>query len=104
MVLRPAANGYFKVIEEAFCEGAMEGEALMGPLPGSFRRLLRKDSKTKGYWTGFIEETTNTWQPEDPRLEEVPLPARWERKSHESKPVDTIFVNGRAGEETQHYP
>jgi hypothetical protein len=47
MVLRPAANGYFKVIEEAFCEGAMEGEALMGPLPGSFRRLLRKDSKTK---------------------------------------------------------
>jgi hypothetical protein len=82
----------------------MEGEPLMGPLPGSFRRLLRKDSRTRGYWTGFIEGDTNTWRPEDPRLEDVPLPTGWERKSHESELVDTIFVNGSTGEETQYDP
>jgi hypothetical protein len=103
-VLKPAENGYFKVVGEAFCEGAMEGEALMAPLPGAFRRLLRKDSKTKGYWTGFIDGNTNTWQPEDPRLEEVSLPAGWGRKSHENEMVDTIFVNERTGEETQYDP
>jgi hypothetical protein len=104
MVLRRAENSYFQVVGEAFCEGAMEGEAFMGQLPGGFRRLLRKDSKTKGYWTGFIDGATNTWIPEDPRLGGVPLPTGWDRKRHENEMVDSIFVNDTTGEETQYDP
>jgi hypothetical protein len=41
MVLRPTSVGKYKVIGEAYCDGFMDGEALLGPL---------SDTKFKAIW------------------------------------------------------
>jgi len=96
-ILRPADDGYYQVVGEAYCYGFMDAEALLGPLPGRFQLVKKREEKTKISWWGHMDRETESFYCEDPRLGE--LPSGWRRKGHPSDKFWTWFVNEETGEE-----
>jgi hypothetical protein len=68
IILRPCQNHTYLVIGEAYCHGVMTAEALLGPLPAPFEFVSRRGHPT------FMKSDTGSFQPEDPRLGQLPLP------------------------------
>jgi hypothetical protein len=85
MVLRQTENGQHKVLGEAYCEGFMEGEALLGPLPDDVELVKDVDASPHVRYS-FLDRKTGVVQLEDPRL--GPLPLGWREEEH---PLDHIF-------------
>jgi hypothetical protein len=103
MILRPKADGSYKLIGAAYCDGFMSGEALLGPLPDSFELLWRKDENMAGGgYPSYRHNETGKFQVEDPR--KGPLPPEWQIKSHEKDQFWQLFANDETGEETPHDP
>ncbi|KAL9012302.1 MAG: hypothetical protein Q9173_002923 [Seirophora scorigena] len=89
MVLRPTDDGSFLVVGECYVEGLMEGEALLGPLPSNWRRVVRFDEETKEWWGMFKDRDQGVCQVEDPRL--GPLPKGWYEVEHPKQPLRAVF-------------
>jgi hypothetical protein len=92
MILRPstplstswlASMDTFLVVGQAYCDGFMDGEALLGPYALGTRQVSRLDESTGRSRLCYHNTKTGLWQEEDPRLNDVPLPKHWERQRHE---------------------
>lgn len=97
MILRPRGNDQYLVVGEANCDGFMDAEAFLGPLPESIKYYRRLDEEKGGYWWVFRSLGTGAMQVEDPRL--GPLPTGWQRKPHPEDAFWAWFVNEDTGEE-----
>ncbi|CZR66919.1 uncharacterized protein PAC_16820 [Phialocephala subalpina] len=98
MVLRPTTEGTYKLVGEAYCDGFMHAEALLGALPDPFEFIMRYDNNS-GYWQwAFQNKKTGRFQVGDPRL--GPLPPGWELRSHTKEEFWQLFKNHKTGEET----
>ena len=80
MVLRPNPDGTFIVIGECYVHGIKSGEALLGPLPGNWRRVMRRNEGQGGYHVAYVNREMGICQVEDPRL--GPLPDDWCEVEH----------------------
>lgn len=86
-----------RVVGEAYCHGFMHGEALMGPIPSTHRKVQCTDEDTGRDWIGFIDESTSALQDEDPRA--GPLPKGWTVSCDEDNSNYTSYVDEATGEE-----
>ena len=93
MILRPVEDSKYRVVGEALCQGALYGEALLGPLPALIEVVLRSGLRTHA----FINRETKEFLSEDPRLGD--LPPQWikEKKPHDQLATNR-FVNEITGE------
>jgi hypothetical protein len=102
IVLRPTIVGRYKVVGEAYCDGFMDGEALLGALPDSFEAILRHGGNGGGgrdyRWT-YLNKVTGNFQVEDPRR--GPLPPGWDIVSHAEEEFWQLFKNNETGAETE---
>jgi Heterokaryon incompatibility protein (HET) len=73
MVLRPTEDGSYIVVGECFVHGLVKGEALLGPLQNDIRMAGIILEGRGGYYSGFVDELTNTSSFLDPRIEALPL-------------------------------
>ncbi|KAI1277039.1 HET-domain-containing protein [Xylaria sp. FL0933] len=77
MVVRPTPNSEYKVVGDCYIYGAMDGEALLGELPCPWEVQVK--SNKRGLWApGFQNNDLGQWSEDDPRLDNIPLPAEWE--------------------------
>lgn len=95
MILRPTKEGNYKFVGQAYYDGFMNGEALLGPVPDSFSTVLRYSPPHGGYQSAYIDQKTGSIQVEDPRL--GPLPHGWKVKSHSDEEFLQLFVNDDTG-------
>lgn len=101
MVLRPTGEGTYKVVGDAYCDGFMQGEALLGPLPEHFVAVMRRRQRTAAssfYGWEYLNQTTGNFQIEDPRL--GALPPGWSIQSHEDEEYLQLFLDEESGLET----
>ena len=95
MILRPTQEGNYKLVGEAYCDGFMHGEALLGPLPDSFNAVLRHNPTNGTFRRAYLDQETGVFQAEDPRL--GPLPDGWSIMSHKNEHYKQLFVNDQTG-------
>lgn len=98
MILRPAQGGCYRVVGEAYCEGLMDGAALMGPLPEHFEMVSRYNERRELDYLGPYDKSSGTFRAEDPRLA-YELPSGWTRKPHANDEFEPWFVNDETGED-----
>jgi len=99
-ILRPTHHpGTFQVVGEAYCDGFMSGEALLGSLPNGFEAAHKFIEEEKVYYWGFLNSETGIIQGEDPRLSQISLPTGWKVKNHELKWWQNWVVNDISGED-----
>ncbi|PMD29250.1 hypothetical protein L207DRAFT_642561 [Hyaloscypha variabilis F] len=98
MVLRSTQDGPFKVVGEAYCDELSYGEVLMGPVPEPFKIVLRWDENDQCYDRAFLNLETGSFQLEDPRLSQFPLPLGWRKERHRREERYQWFVNDITGE------
>ncbi|KAI0200163.1 hypothetical protein F4808DRAFT_429912 [Astrocystis sublimbata] len=98
MILRPRpASTEFEIIGEAYTDGFMEGEGLLGPFPPGFEPVHGFDDDVRQPWRKTMDWNTGELHQEDPRLPDS-LPSGWERRPHAYDKVDISFVNTTTGE------
>jgi len=97
IVLRPTDSGQYLVVGEAYCDGYMDGEALLGPLDQTLYIASKFDEGTGKFWWTYLEHETERCTIDDPRLGE--LPPGWKKKSYEEDQFWNWFVNSSNGEE-----
>jgi len=70
MVLRPEANkaGYYVVVGNAFLDGYMSGEALLGPLPEGVTRAHSVDPEAGAVYPCYLDTSTMELMASDPRI------------------------------------
>ena len=103
MTLRATENNQFQVVGEAYCHGFMTGEALLGPLPGTFDMIFLFEEKVGGHFAAFIDRETGTIQVEDPRL--ATLPPGWRILHRTDESFQILVVNDdNGGERTTTHP
>lgn len=102
LVLRPVGDGKYLVVGEAYYNGYMDGEALLGPLPKPFEPVLKFDTGKRTYRLCYIDRESGNLQLEDPRLGELPPP--WKIKSHNEERYWMMFENMDTGEVLSHEP
>jgi hypothetical protein len=68
IILRPCENHTYLVIGEAYCHGVMTAEAVLGPLTTPFEFVSRRGHPI------FMNSDMGSFQSEDPRLGQLPLP------------------------------
>jgi hypothetical protein len=95
MILRPTQEGNYKLVGEAYCDGIMHGEALLGPLLDSFNAILRHNPTNGSLEWAYLDQETGVFQAEDPRL--GPLPDGWSIKSHKGEQYAQLFVQNQTG-------
>jgi hypothetical protein len=66
------------VVGESYCHGFMSGEAILGPLPERFERILRFEESIGAEFSAYIDRETGSVQAEDPRP--IPLPIRYSNR------------------------
>jgi hypothetical protein len=100
MILRPTNDGSYKVVGQAYCDGFMDGEALLGPLPDLFKAVWR--FYRGNYAWAYLNQETGSFQTEDPLL--GPLPLGWTAERDENGVFLPLFRNGETGEESNRDP
>jgi hypothetical protein len=100
MVLRPTKDGSYKVVGQAYYDGFMDGEALLGPLPDSFKVAYR--FYRNGREWAYLNQETGVFQAEDPRL--GPLPFGWRLETHQNGDSGQWFINNETGEKSKTDP
>lgn len=79
LVSRPIESGQYKVVGGCYICGLMDGERLLGPLPGHFQLVWRLDVEF-GYRGAYFDRETGETLIDDPRLGS--FPEGWGKKSH----------------------
>ncbi|KAE8443919.1 hypothetical protein EG329_001229 [Mollisiaceae sp. DMI_Dod_QoI] len=99
MILRhmPHSDQY-KIVGEAFCQGTVYGEALLGPLPQFIEPISYYDENTRREGWVFFDQDTKSPLEDDPRLGELPAEWRRERYGDQDKGPFSRFVNVNTGE------
>ncbi len=95
MIFRPTQEENYKLVGEAYSDGFMHGEALLGPLPNSFSAIFRHDTTKGSYRWAYLDQETGVFQAEDPRL--GPLPPGWSIMSHKNEQFVQLFTNNQTG-------
>jgi hypothetical protein len=97
MILHPNADGSYKLVGAAYCDGFGTGEALLGPLPDSFEVVWKNDENVAGYQLrrAYMHTETGKFQVEDPR--KGSLPPGWEIRSHAGDQFCQLFANKESG-------
>jgi len=95
-ILRPEYGNEYTLIGEAYCEGIMSGEALLGPYSDEWERIFKFDESVGHHRYGFLNRRTGLYAPEDPRLGD--LPEGWKRESHSQEKIWSTFSNQTSGE------
>lgn len=98
MILRPLQNGRYQVVGEAFCEGVVTGEALLGTLPDHVDLVRREDEEFGGCYFSHFNRDEGTFHVKDPRLGE--LLHGWRTESHSHEGYFSVFFNSETGETT----
>ncbi|KAG4436059.1 hypothetical protein IFR05_008449 [Cadophora sp. M221] len=108
MMLRPVAldpmchsKQQYKIVGEAYCHGIMQGEAILGPLPGLFDAVLQFNDSSGRYEWVHIDRGTGRMETNDPRLGE--LSKEWTRTRQEGS-MHYVFLNAETGESTGRDP
>lgn len=78
----------------------MNGEALLGPLPSGFEMKRRWHERDGRSYYVVLNSDTGSFQAEDPRLSQIPLPIGCRIADHEEKEWWTWFVNDITGKRT----
>lgn len=91
IILRPKYERTYEVVGQAYLDGFMSGEALLGPYPGQWEQIVKHDENSSRYYGIFVDRKTGAFQPEDPRLGD--LPDGWRRESHPKERWWTKFVH-----------
>lgn len=98
LILRPMGNNTYKIVGEPYYHGAMNGEALLGPLPDSFTAIW---CRGKGIdYSAYFDENSGFLTTEDPRW--PALPPSWRMIKREGGVP--LFVDDETGEETKSHP
>jgi hypothetical protein len=100
MILRPTKDGSYKIVGEAYYDGFMNGEALLGPLPDPFKAVWRF-YRRRCAWS-YLNQETGIFQVEDPRL--GPLPFGWMLERHPNEEFRQRFINDETGENSERDP
>jgi hypothetical protein len=102
MVLRDAGDGAFQAIGNAYIDGFMHGEALLGSLPAHITPVMRLISTAcgGGAYCAFRNEENGDILSEDPRL--GPLPPGWKRLNKAFDSFWPGFENEDTGEIRAH--
>ena len=95
MILDAAESGKYKAVGEAYIDGYMQAEALLGPLPDSTEMLMKSTSAGNYVWM-FRDRSTGDVSFEDPRL--GPLPPGWSLLQEDDLNTQPRFVNRNTGE------
>ncbi|KAI1368213.1 heterokaryon incompatibility protein-domain-containing protein [Xylaria arbuscula] len=82
LVLRPHGETY-KVVDDCYVHGFMEGQALLGPLERQFH--LQNLYYESGRRRAFVNTYTGACYLQDPRLRGIPLPSEWELAPHDDQ-------------------
>lgn len=90
IILRPNADGTHRVIGEAYCDGIMDGEAVLGPLPKDTSILALYDGENATTEWVFRDDNTGETSLHDPRLPELPLD--WEEVAYD---MDAFYLQFR---------
>ncbi|KAJ9654442.1 hypothetical protein H2198_006522 [Neophaeococcomyces mojaviensis] len=90
LVLRPTGS-YFQIVGEAYCDGYMNCEALLGPLPTGVQVLRQQAAGTAFVYWAYRNTATGETQIEDPRL--GPLPEGWAKHEHKYDHFLNRYVN-----------
>lgn len=100
MILRPSksGSGRYSLVGEAYCDGFMYGEAILGPLPEHFGGVIAYREQYGRYVDGYIDRSSEKIQWEDPRLSGIPPVAPW--KLELDKDGFPFFRNLETGEKT----
>jgi len=98
MILRPTDEGDYKVVGEAYYDGFMDGEALLGPFTDSFAPVSRLNPNDRLWVWQYLNQETGLFQVEDPRLGS--LPAGWSLVNHDREDFYQRFVNDATGKKT----
>ncbi|KAI1380165.1 HET-domain-containing protein [Hypoxylon crocopeplum] len=79
MLLRPTSTGKYEVIGDCYVHGIMDAEALLGPLPSPWR-VVGKQEEDRYFRVHYNDDDDDTRSPstEDPRLDGIPIPSKWE--------------------------
>lgn len=85
LVLRRIRNNTFHIVGECYMPGVMEGEAILGPLPDSIRRIFAVDKKW-GVYSQFLNTKSQSIQRTDPRLQSLILETQDFSKSLSNNP------------------
>lgn len=83
MVLRPVNTSHYQVVGEAYCEGFMNGEGLLGELPEHISVVQRFVEPGSGAHFHFLDSETGEFKVEDPKLGDLPL--GWRKKAHDKE-------------------
>lgn len=95
VVLRQAGPESYIILGDALYDGAMQGEAILGPLPWYVERKLvqhnfdPRSPKRRWGWSVFADQRSGQSQLEDPRLGR--LPHGWRIVDHLSKDFRLLF-------------
>lgn len=92
LLLRPTGS-QFRIVGEAYCDGFMHGEALLGALPKDWKAVFRTLSDTDKAYGAYRNTATDEMQPDDPRLEMVDLPPGWTKHEHELMHLQNLYLN-----------
>lgn len=78
LTLRHVADNRFKLVGDAYYDGMMHGEALLGPIPADVEMLYSSgNTNFLTVATCFYNKSTGVVEMEDPRLPD--LPPTWDR-------------------------
>ncbi|KAL8825859.1 MAG: hypothetical protein Q9170_007629 [Blastenia crenularia] len=96
IALRPVDDGCFIVVGPCYLHGFSKGEALFGPYPPGYARVIREGH------VSFINRATGEWSLTDPRL--GPLPPGWQMISeNERTPMFVPPSKGRPSDDDPIY-
>jgi hypothetical protein len=96
LILRPRTSGQYQVVGECYIHGSMNGEALHGPLPTHFERVVQVAPDSGLEFVAYVNRHTKEVHVQDPRL--GPLPENWRLKSHDKDNLFSWIVNDETGE------
>ena len=72
-LLHPLTNNQYQLVGHCYAHGIMNGEALLGPLPGDFHSISPFDRERNLYARGFHSPEKGIIQYSDPRLPFKPV-------------------------------
>ena len=69
IALRSKSSGQYQVVGECYLHGFMQGESLLGPLPGHIRAIYAFWDSSEVYTAAYVDSRRDMVQRADPRLD-----------------------------------
>lgn len=95
LALRACPRNQYQHVGEAYCQGAMRGESVLGALPPDIDLVFTNPTR----YPAYINRKIGSLQVGDPRLDGVDVPGGWSRVEHEEEDLFTIWREEDTGKE-----